>query len=166
MADHPPPHIFNGQYHATAMANARMRFDSGVFAAASKLVDARVGTLLRVAASEPKCGADLKGLMAARAVLMMLARPNGHLPPADVGAWIECQRARVLGALDTQSADALRAPKGSLLNDQHPDWMAACRIARLEGLFKPNVKAAPRRSKMKLGKAKPWPAPEHMEMPT
>jgi hypothetical protein len=82
MADHPPPHIFMGQYDATAMANARLRFDSGVFAAVSKLVDARVEGLLKTAATQPKCGADLKGLMAARAVLMMLARPNVHLARA------------------------------------------------------------------------------------
>jgi hypothetical protein len=163
MADALPPHIFNGSYHATAMANVRIKFESGALAAASAVVDVLVNRLRKVAVEQPKCGADLKGLMGARAVLMMLARPNVHLDPADVNAWIECQRARILAALDTESTAALRAPQGSVLADQHGDWMAACRIARCDGLFKPDTKSAPRRAKIKLSKARPRPAAEHLE---
>ncbi len=162
MADCNPPLIFGGPCHQSALDAARAQFESGAFVAVIELLTATINPLIARSTAQSKCGADLMALLAARGVFLALARRS--VSAQDVNCWLAVTRQRALAAMDVCSVAALNAPAMSIQRETHVDWMAACRIARADGLFRADAKAAPRR-KVKLGKARPRAVAEHQPAP-
>jgi hypothetical protein len=114
----------------------------------------RVGTA-------PKIGGDLMALEAAMAVLS--ACVGAPVQPTQAAAWAARTKGPIVRALGEESSRALRAHPDSITHTTAPVWLEINRLAwTVEGLFRPDVKTK-RRGKVKLGKARPRAAPEHLE---
>lgn len=142
------PLIFNGPAHQAALAEARqLAHDFGADLDRVRLiVGQRVAFWQARAKANPKCGADLLALLACRAVLDLIAEANPV--EGDEVAWLSCTERRGLAAIDKESAISLTAASRSPLAADHPYLFSACRILRINGLFRMGEagKAAKRRA--------------------
>jgi hypothetical protein len=130
------PLIFNGPVHSAAISDAKqMACDWSIdLDQVRVIVGQRVAFWEAKARGNPKCGADLMGLLACRAVLDLIA---GETPEhGDGQAWLSCTERRGLAAIDSESAVSLRAPTRSPLAGDHPYLLSACRLLRCDGLFR------------------------------
>ena len=130
------PLIFNGPVHAAAIAEARdFARETGVdLDRVRQIVAQRVAFWEGRAKGNPKCGADLLGLLACRAVLDLIG--DGAAEHGDGVAWLSCTERRGLAAIDSESTVSLRAPSRSPLAGDHPYLLSACRLLRCDGLFR------------------------------
>lgn len=130
------PLIFNGPVHAAAIAEARdFARETGVdLDRVRQIVGQRVAFWEARAKGNPKCGADLLGLLACRAVLDLIG--DGAAEHGDGVAWLSCTERRGLAAIDSESTVSLRAPSRSPLAGDHPYLLSACRLLRCDGLFR------------------------------
>lgn len=130
------PLIFNGPVHAAAIAEAReFARDTGVdLHRVRQIVGQRVAYWEAKARGNPKCGADLLGLQACRAVLDLIADETPE--HSDGVAWLSCTERRGLAAIDSESTVSLRASPRSPLAGDHPFLFSACRLLRRDGLFR------------------------------
>lgn len=130
------PLIFNGPVHAAAIAEARV-FVGEIGADLDRIrgiVAERVGFWESKARGNPKCGADLLGLQACRAVLDLIAEETPE--HGDTLAWLSCTERRGLAAIDKESAVSLLAHSRSPLVGDHKFLFSACRLLRCDGLFR------------------------------
>jgi hypothetical protein len=139
------PVIFNGPLHGAALADARQLASERKIdvPAVLAIVEARVSFWFDRSRASAKCGADLLALQACRGVLSLIA--GAKVGAGDGVAWLSCSSRRALAAIDCESTVALRAKPNSLLAQDHPYLLAACRLLRVEGLFHNQDSASARR---------------------
>lgn len=136
---------FDGPLHREAIDAARVLVSDRAIdlVQVRAILEARLAYWLDKSRLQSKCGADLMGLQACRGVLALIAGVDPG--DGDAAAWAACPERRALAAIDSESVISLRARPMTKLAADHPFLMAACRVLRVDDLFKSDKPSSVRR---------------------